>query len=277
MEESKSVDMSGSEAHFSFGDNWASYAELISSRRIEQAKRDLARLLDRDSLAGCTFLDIGCGSGLHVLAALLLGAKEAVAIDLDPQSVATTKSTLARFDGVGHWDVVRADILRSPFHEKQFDIVYSWGVLHHTGAMRDALVKAGALVKPGGLLTVALYRKTPFCGIWRRIKKWYAFAGVNRQRLAQSAYIAIFALALRARGRRLTEYVKNYESRRGMDFYHDVHDWLGGYPYDSIAPEDLRELMSGLGFTEVRNFTKPAPAFGILGSGCDEYLFVRRS
>lgn len=277
MEGSKSVNVTGSEAHFSFGENWASYAELISSRRIEQAKRDLARLLDRESLAECTFLDIGCGSGLHVLAALLLGAKKVVAIDLDPQSVATTKSMLDRFVGTAQWDVVRADILRPPFHETEFDIVYSWGVLHHTGAMRDALANAGTLVKPGGLLSVAIYRKTPFCGMWRRIKRWYAFAGVERQRFAQSAYIAIFAFALRARGQRLSEYVKDYESRRGMDFYHDVHDWLGGYPYDSIAPEELRELMSGLGFTEAKSFTKPAAAFGILGSGCDEYLFIRRS
>src|SRR6202044_3406861 len=93
------------ESHFSFGENWAQYAEKIDERRIEQAEKSLIRLFGREAIPGRTFLDIGCGSGLFSLAAVRLGAKRLLAVDLDPNSVATTRKTLSRYAPGGNWDV----------------------------------------------------------------------------------------------------------------------------------------------------------------------------
>src|SRR5580692_10613335 len=92
------------ESHFSFGENWAQYAEKIDERRIEEAEKSLIRLVGRESIAGRTFLDIGCGSGLFSLAAVRLGCKRLLAVDLDPQSVETTRKTLSRYAPGGNWD-----------------------------------------------------------------------------------------------------------------------------------------------------------------------------
>src|SRR5262249_39730517 len=156
-----------------------------------------------------------------------------------------------------------------------FDVTYSWGVLHHTGAMRQAIARSAALVKPGGLLALALYRRTPLCGVWRAIKKWYSSANGRSQAKARAIYVAVLSAALRTRGESLQDYILQYNGR-GMDFYHDIHDWLGGYPYESIEAQTLRAWMLEHGFVELRSFTKPVRAFGLFGSGCDEYVFARQ-
>lgn len=60
-----------------------------------------------------------------------------------------------------------------------------------------------------------------------------------------------------------------------MSWFHDVHDWLGGYPYASIEPEEALELLEELGLTTVRVFETPARFWGLLGSHCDEFVAFR--
>ena len=81
------------ERHFSFGENWAEYAQKIDEKRIEEAEKSIVRLVGKEAIEGRTFLDIGCGSGLFSLAAMRLGARQHLAVDLDPQSVETTGMT----------------------------------------------------------------------------------------------------------------------------------------------------------------------------------------
>ena len=69
-------------------------------------------------------------------------------------------------------------------------------------------------------------------------------------------------------------YVANYRSQRGMNYLHDVHDWMGGYPYESITAPEVEALMRGLKFAHVRSFTRPT-SLGLFGSGCDEYVYRR--
>jgi 2-polyprenyl-3-methyl-5-hydroxy-6-metoxy-1,4-benzoquinol methylase len=265
------------DSHFAFGENWASFARLIDDEVIAASQRNMAALLGGSDLRERTFLDLGCGSGLHALAALRLGAAHVTAVDIDANSVATTRSVLGRLAPSSNWTVNRYDILEAtPGALGEYDIVYSWGVLHHTGAMHEALGRAAALVKVGGVLAVALYRATPLCAVWRVIKRRYSRAGRSGQVRARAVYVALFRLALLARGRSFRAYIRDYKQRRGMDFYHDAHDWLGGYPYESVAPYELRDLLTKCGLREVRSFTKPVAAFGLLGSGCDEYLFEKR-
>jgi len=263
------------DSHFEFGANWASYALMIDDERIEEAERGLERLLGAGEIAGRTFLDIGCGSGVHSLAAGRLGAQRVVAIDVDPKSVDTARDLLDAHGETFRYEVMTRSVLDiSDESVGQFDIVYSWGALHHTGAMNEAIRHAAACVKNGGLFAIALYRKTPFCNMWRAEKRWYKQAPKLLQRVARGVYAASMWTAFTATGRNFRGYLNSYKGSRGMDYWHDVHDWLGGYPYESISPGEFEKVMHELGFEHVRSFVRSEGR--TLIPGCDEYVYRRK-
>ena len=267
------LDLTAQETHFAFGRNWASYAKLVTEDRIEEAVTGLRRLVG-GRLDDQRFIDIGCGSGLHALAALRLGAAEVVAVDVDPDSVSTSRKMLTLHAAARRWQVLQSSVFDlNPDVIGRFDVVYSWGVLHHTGDMLRAIRSAAALVGPGGMFVVALYRKTRLCGFWKREKRWYSKAGPLGQAVARSVYLSIFRIMLALQGRTLGRRVAEYAGNRGMDFHHDVHDWLGGWPYESISPAEFHSLMRSLEMTEVREFVMPGMSSGMLSSGCDEYVY----
>jgi SAM-dependent methyltransferase len=268
----ESTDLLRQESHFAFGKNWASYATLVTETQIAEAVAGLRKLVG-DDLTGKRFLDIGCGSGLHSLAALRLGAAEVMSLDIDPDSVATTRKMLEIHAPGKAWQVAQRSVFDLDAASMgQFDMVYSWGVLHHTGDMYRAVRTAASLVAPGGQFVFALYRHTHMCWFWKLEKRWYTKAGASVQKFAQSIYVALFRLA---KGQGFKGYVDNYRSNRGMDFYHDVHDWMGGWPYESISPAQVKQFMQQLGMSEVRAFAYKGTPSGIFGSGCDEYVYAR--
>jgi 2-polyprenyl-6-hydroxyphenyl methylase/3-demethylubiquinone-9 3-methyltransferase len=263
---------------FAFGENWADYAKSIGDAQIAEAETGLSRLLGSLDLRGKRFLDIGCGSGIHSLAALNLGASEVLAVDLDPQSVATAQSLLGRLAQGARYEVAQISVFDlDPSRFGTFDVVYSWGVLHHTGELHRAMHKAAAMVADRGMFLFALYRRTWACPFWKWEKGWYSRAAAGRQQTALKIYVFLFRIGLWATGRSLKRYMARYKAHRGMDYYHDVHDWLGGYPYESIFPDEVDALMKTTGFSQVRSFPisrrrKPVKPFG---SGCDEYVYRR--
>jgi 2-polyprenyl-3-methyl-5-hydroxy-6-metoxy-1,4-benzoquinol methylase len=197
------------EQHFAFGDNWAEYAKNISARDIDEAIDGLRRLLGEADLEGKRFLDIGSGSGIHSLAALRLGASEVVAIDLDPKSVSTTQHVLQRHTAGSRYIVKQASVFDlDPGDLGTFDVVYSWGVLHHTGDLDRAIRKAAAMVEPGGEFVFALYHRTWLCPFWTIEKKWYAKASNYGQTLVRSIYIAIAVLRRWLRGHSFRKFVQ---------------------------------------------------------------------
>jgi len=260
---------------FEFGRNWESYSQLVDEERLLNAEQRLLSLLGSRDLSGRTFLDIGCGSGLHSLAALRMGAKQVLALDIDPQSVSTTQSVLSKFWAGSNATVKNMsvfDLEENP--QGKFDIVYSWGVLHHTGDMVRAIRIAAQQTAPGGFFAVALYGRTPYCWIWKRIKRWYINASPANQTRAEEIYVRLFGLYLLLRGKRLASHIAEYHRRkRGMDFRHDVRDWIGGYPYESIAPDELGRFLMPMGFELARKNVRKRS--GLFGSGNDEYLFRR--
>ena len=262
------------DSHFSFGENWSNYAGKINEGRIEEAEKSLVRLVGREAIEGKTFLDIGCGSGLFSLAAARLGARKLLDVDLDPKSVETTRETLARFAPRANWDVKNISVFNlDPQKLGVFDVVYSWGVLHHTGAMYRAIRKAAKMVAPGGMISLALYGKTPFCGMWRIEKRIYSHSPKWVQKAIEASYLRLVRMRLALKGESLDQRREKYSKQRGMDMYNDVRDWLGGYPYESISPKEAITFMRGLGFKQVRSFIEPC--IGLLGAGCDEYSFTR--
>lgn len=263
------ADLTAAESHFRFGENWNDYLRHVDAEAVHEAERGLLALIPAERLRGATFLDIGCGSGLHALAAHRLGAR-VTAIDIDRDSVATTRELLRQYNADAE---VREE---SVFDASgQFDIVYSWGVLHHTGSMWKAIEHAASLVKPGGLFTIAIYQRTPMCGFWRKEKRFYSNAPKLVQRIIRGAFIS-YASALHVYfGTNPIRFIRNYKSSRGMNYFTDVHDWLGGYPYESATPAELVSFVESLGFSPF--IQRPLPrSRGLVGSGCGEFTFEKR-
>jgi len=271
-------DLKDVSSHFSFGKNWSSYLSVVSDEHKTQAAHGLSQLLTPEEISGKRFLDIGCGSGMSMLAALTLGAGEVKGVDIDPDSARTAQELLSKQAADKKWSVENRSVFDlSPMKDGTFDIVHSWGVLHHTGDMDGALNAAAALVAPGGLFVVALYRKTPLCNLWRIEKKVYTNAPAALQAAMRAVYKAIYVLGLVATGRNPKTYISEYKGNRGMNFDHDVHDWLGGYPYESVTPEEVETFMEAHDFEMIRAHTKPANVAGILGTHCDEFVARRLS
>jgi SAM-dependent methyltransferase len=264
-----------SSTRFQFGRNWQQFSSLIGQDKIVGSVQRLEKLLDVSPVKGKSFLDIGCGSGLHSLAALKLGANKVHAMDYDRISVLTTESVLKKYWGGGNYITQVGDILDEAMVLPSSDIVYSWGVLHHTGNMNKAILNATKFVNPGGALVLALYGKTRYCSIWKKIKYWYCNADNFNKKKAERLYIRLLGWYRLLRGKTLKSHIENYSNKRGMDFYCDVRDWLGGYPYESVGPKELIELLGSKDFKCVKKVVKRRS--GLFGSGCDEYVFKRKS
>jgi 2-polyprenyl-6-hydroxyphenyl methylase/3-demethylubiquinone-9 3-methyltransferase len=259
--------------HYEFGANWKDYADKIDSDAIENAEQGLSKLISPSDILEKTFLDIGSGSGLHSLSALRLGAKFVVAIDIDHNSAETTRFTIQRNWTANNFDVQLLSILEPEArHLGQFDVVYSWGVLHHTGSMWKAIEKASSHVAPGGKFVIAIYRKTPLCWAWKIEKRIFTNSGPLVRSFIRNCFIGAYKLGLLATNRRPSEFIRNYKESRGMNFYNDIDDWLGGYPYDSATESEIVRFMKSLGFTD-ELVVELHPKLGLFGTGCSEFRF----
>jgi len=231
---------------FAFGKNWAEYVTTLDDDRIEVAMQSLVTMTDVQNFAGKTVLDLGSGSGLFSLAFKRLGASAVVSVDYDPESVACTSFLRQKYGRDDEsWRVYEGSVLDKDFMETlgQFDVVYSWGVLHHTGSMWEAVDNAADSVNDGGLFFIA---NCPDLGIkskiWWKVKRMYCSSAIGRV-LVLSAFVPYYViraliedlLRLRNPTRRYLEYKKN----RGMSQWYDWKDWLGGFPYEYATPDKL--------------------------------------
>lgn len=264
------MDATQSIGRFAFGKNWQSFASLADEERIAEAQRGLLKLFPHGELAGARMLDAGCGSGLSMAAALRLGVGHVHGVDVDAESVEAARHILSKFAAEARWSLQTADLFDLP--SQKYDIVYSWGVLHHTGAMWRALDHVSGLVRPGGLLAIAIYRRSPACGFWRWEKDLYRRTFPAVRLVIRSLYKTAYLGAIAASGRNPFSYVINYQRSRGMSFHHDIHDWLGGYPYESAEPGEIVDFLLARGFSIERSFQRPAAVKGLFGSHCDEYV-----
>ncbi len=269
-------DLTAREAHFDFGANWREFARHIDAARIQSACDGVERLLGAD-LKGASFLDVGCGSGLHALAALRLGAGRVVAVDLDENSVETTRAVLTEHAPGGPWEVRRASVFElDPDVQGRFDIVYSWGVLHHTGAMHRAIQAASRMTTDEGTLALAIYNRTRLCELWKVEKRFYARAPRVVQRAMRGVFMAAFLAYLPATDFNPVGFVRRRANERGMRWSNDVHDWLGGHPYESATPEEVERFVRSLGF-RAEKVISVGPQLGLWGSGCNEFVFRREN
>ena len=235
---------------FAFGQNWRSFLGVLDQRRIDEAVRAIQASLGVESLEGRRVLDIGSGSGLSSLAMHRMGA-QVVSFDYDPDSVACTEELRRRFAAPGaDWKVMQGSVLDPEFMAGlgTYDLVYAWGVLHHTGAMWDAIEQARRRVAPGGTLLLALYNDQGWRSrAWWHIKRLYCSGGAGRW-LVTAAFYPLFALYTfyrdlregHAPGTHMREYARN----RGMSILHDWRDWLGGFPFEVASSKAVADALA---------------------------------
>ena len=262
---------------FDFGENWTRYLPVVNDERIAHAIASVQRLTGLPSLQGRRFLDIGSGSGLFSLAACRLGAT-VHSFDYDPASVSCTRELKRRYAPDDRsWQIEEGSILDAKYVATlgAFDIVYSWGVLHHTGELWNAIAAAQSRVAPGGRLCLAIYNdQGRMSRVWRTIKHTY-----NRLPTAlRPAFVVAVGLSREIRYAaiglatgQVARYVRTwtaYDRGRGMSRWYDLVDWIGGYPFEVSTPDRIVAVAAHDGFLL---YTLTTCGRGI---GCNQYGFV---
>lgn len=265
---------------FEFGSNWAKFLPAIGDERIAAAEDSLKRMLEVETLRNTSFLDVGSGSGLFSLAAWRLGAR-VHSFDCDPESVRCTQKLKQRFSRDDRsWTIEEGSVLDDSYVRGlgAFDVVYSWGVLHHTGRMWEALDKAALPVAKGGRLFIAIYNDTGSQSArWKRVKQMYNTLPVGL-RLPFLVVVSAPAEAKRllrglwsrplAGGRSSSVGI---DAQRGMSRWRDAVDWVGGYPYEVAKPDEIFD------FYRARGFSLTKLKCGGVGLGCNEFVFVNQT
>lgn len=259
---------------FQFGKNWSYFLRNVDDQAIKRAEDSLREALAVDDLAGRSFLDIGSGSGLFSLAAWRLGAA-VHSIDIDEESVACTRTLKQRFAADSdRWKIEHGSVLDRDFFGKlgTFDIVYSWGVLHHTGQMWQAIENAIGRVAQDGRLFIAIYNDQGRSSVrWTKVKRLYnALPRSLRFTVLVPAFVRIWGPTM------LRDFFtarpfhtwRTYQSNRGMNAWRDFIDWVGGYPFEVAKPEEIVAFCAerGLAIT----FEKTCGT----GRGCNEFVFT---
>lgn len=264
------------EKRFSFGSNWLDYVDSsFDKKKAESAKQSLITMLKCQDLSGKVFLDIGCGSGLFSLAANSLGADHVVSFDYDPNSVLASKKLKEQFKiPDSQWEIYKGDVLNNEWMASlpQADVVYSWGVLHHTGAMWKAIDNSIQKVKTGGVLAIAIYNRVEnprdSSEMWWKIKHFYNQSPTIIKNAMVYLFITKVVLGHIRRGKNPIKEIKSYKER-GMDFVHDVRDWVGGFPYEFASVKEIIQYVDKRGMFQLVYLNEK------IGNACNEFTFTK--
>lgn len=253
---------------FSFGKNWNDYNKTVSPERIQSAVQDIKSWLGEDFVRNKRVIDVGCGSGVHSLAFYQLGASELRSFDSDIHSVNSTKDHWNKAKQPVNWIVDEGSVLDGDYIAGLgvYDILYSWGVLHHTGDMWNAIDRACALVKPGGVFWIGIYAKGPKYKEHLALKRKFNSSTFATKQIM--IWKAIFRKMISRLKNKQNPFGWNQKKERGMNTYHDIVDWLGGLPYEVASEDEMISFFEQRSFRLLRSMNKSEGSVSV-------YLFER--
>lgn len=251
---------------FDFGQNWKEFSEKSLSReKIGQAREHFRALMNGVDLNGKSFLDIGFGQGLSLLIAHQEGAR-VTGLDINPKCADVVRRNQQAVGVSAEIETHVGSILNeedlSKIQGRQFDVVHSWGVLHHTGDMETAISNACRFVKPKGFLVLAIYNRHWSSLPWLGIKWLYCHMPAVLQKLMICLFYPLIMFA-----KFLATGNNPFRMSRGMDFYYNVVDWVGGYPYEYASITEMEACLAEKGFRMVKAIPARVP------TGCNEFVF----
>jgi ubiquinone/menaquinone biosynthesis C-methylase UbiE len=140
----------------------------------DESGKPFSLFVDFDSLRGKDVLDVGIGSGIATQMLAEAGAN-VTGVDLTQWAVETTRH---RLDAFGlEADVRQADAEQLPFADASFDLVFSWGVIHHSSDMDRALGELVRVTRPGGRIVLMVYhRHSLFYVVYRGFQRFLPLA-----------------------------------------------------------------------------------------------------
>lgn len=263
---------------FEFGKNWKSFSDsALTAEGVNRARLDFQDLMQGVPLLGRSFLDIGFGQGLALCLARECGAT-AYGNDVDAKCVEALKSTARFFPELDPRSIplIVGSILDDTIDKQLrqipevkaaggFDVVHSWGVLHHTGAMKHGIQRAASLARPGGHLVIAIYNTHWTSPIWYYVKRAFVMAPPVIQRIFIALFYPLIFMA-----KTIVTRQNPLKKERGMDFYHDIIDWVGGFPYEHASAVEINAMLNAMGFRLERSIPAAVP------TGCNQFVFRRR-
>lgn len=261
---------------FEFGKNWNRFLSSLDNERILESEKHLLQMLECENLVGKSFLDVGSGSGLFSLAARRLGM-QVHSLDYDPQSVACTSELKRRyFRDDSNWTIEEGSVLDADYMKSlgEFDIVYAWGVLHHTGAMRQSLENVQIPVAPEGLLFISIYNyQVYWTALNVQMKRAYVHSPLLAKWVIAGSFIAFQVIKGLSKDlvllRNPAQRYHDKKKSRGMSTWHDWIDWVGGYPFEVAKPEEIFDFFRSKEFSLVKLKTCGG------GHGCNQFVFIK--